>query len=93
MSYNLAKRTWHNWQRNHNIIQSLNFVRGLILVIIALVFLITVEKLGVSNSQMNTFILGLCGVLALWAGVTDNKRIVYVIDMLLGLFFVDKDVR
>jgi hypothetical protein len=42
---------------------------------------------------MNTFILGLCGVLALWAGVTDNKRIVYVIDMLLGLFFVDKDVR
>jgi hypothetical protein len=54
----------------------------------ALVFLISGERLGSSNSQMNIYMLGLCGLLALWAGVTDNKRSVYVIDMLLGLIFI-----
>ena len=88
MAYNLARRSWYDWRRHHNIIQSVNFVLGMILVVMALVFLITGERLGSSNSQMNIYMLGLCGVLALWAGVTDNKRSVYVIDMLLGLLFI-----
>lgn len=88
MAYNFAKRIWYDWRRHHNIVQSVNFVLGLILVITTLVFLLVGERLGSNDSQMNTYILGFCGVLALWAGVTNNERSVYVIDMLLGLIFI-----
>lgn len=65
MAYNLTKRTWYDWRRNHNIVQSVNFLLGLLLVITTLVFLIAGEGFGSNHSQMNTYVLGLCGVLAL----------------------------
>lgn len=88
MAFNLAKQTWFDWRRHHNIVQSFNFVLGLIFVVTTLILLFAGDSRTSEAPQMSVYLLGVCGVLALWAGITDNERSVYIIDMLIGFLFI-----
>lgn len=70
-----------------NFAQSTTIGLGFILVLMSLCGLLYPSFAGLHLSAMHATSLGLCGILAFWAGLHNDLRKNFIVDMSLGLFF------
>ncbi|MFP5385591.1 MAG: hypothetical protein ACLGHN_05890 [Bacteriovoracia bacterium] len=66
----------------------INFVFGMILLMVSIFFMFTRESLLRPSYQLDAFFLLLASVLSLWAAMSDKKRTIFLINFTLGIVFI-----